>query len=663
MERHFTELEVDVLERVVTQVMVASIVGAQSFETMQRRTDEVQILNELGQLTNTNLELDETLGLIAQLAIETLAAKACAIRLVVEDGSLALGALVVREGPGFDLQHEKMIAEYVGHIGEPIMIDDVRTNWQPWNLGSSLVCIPLVLEERVVGTLTLFDKIVPPGNARRLFGTDDLSLLFLLSSQVAGEIEEIRLTRRLQASIRNEQQNARQLERLYGRSKALIESITDGLVAVEPDGTVSEVNSLAKQFFGRRQGGLEGNAIDDLVDDHPQISNRIMRGGKFANRVVTMITDSGKVAAMANLQPVVDGSGRSLGAVITFREMGEVGRLVDGAIGVQRTFSFDDLIGESAVVKKCVELARIASSTDSNTLIQGETGTGKEVFAQAVHNASRFADGPFLAVNCAALPRDLIESELFGYNEGAFTGASKNGRLGKFELASGGTLFLDEIGDIPIDVQSKLLRVLQERTIVCVGGDRSIPINCRLIAATSRDLNRVNEGKFRDDLLYRLNVITVDVPALRDRIEDLPRFVDRFVEHWNQSLGKGVKGVAPEVLEKLVAYEWPGNVRELENVIEHAMALAGGEWIGTADIPNQIRLNVSGSDAGADASGPVVLAQRNFEASVQRLYAEALRSENGDVPRAAQLLGMSRATFYRKLKKYEISDLVSEMRL
>ena len=343
----------------------------------------------MGQLINTNLELDETLELIAERATETLNAKAAVIRLVVDDGSLALGAQVVNEGPGFDLQHEKVIAEYVVHMGEPIMIDDVRTNWQPWNLGSSLVCIPLVLEKRVVGTLTLFDKIVRPGNARRLFGTDDLNLLSLLFSQIAGEIEEIRLTGRLQASIRNERQNAKKLERLYSRSKALIESITDGLVAVEPDGTVSEANSFAKRLLGEQKNGVEGRPIDDLVEDEPSISSCITRGGKFANRVVTMNTHSGRVAAMANLQPVVDGNGTSLGAVITFREMGEVGRLVNGAIGVQRTFSFNDLIGESAVMGKSVELARIAASTDSNILIQGETGAGKEVFAQAVHNASR----------------------------------------------------------------------------------------------------------------------------------------------------------------------------------------------------------------------------------------------------------------------------------
>ena len=665
VERHFSDEEMEVLERVVTKIVIAAVAGAQSYETIQRRTDELQILNELGQLINTNLELDESLELIAERATETLNAKAAAIRIAVEDHTLALGAVVVKAGPGFDLQHERVIAEYVAHMGEPIMIDDVRTDWQPWNLGSSLICIPLVLEERVVGTLTLFDKIVPAGNARRLFSTDDLNLLFLLSSQVAGEIEEIRLTTQLQASIRNEKQNAEQLEQLYSRSQALIESISDGLLAVGPDGSVTQANSLAKRLFGAPDDELEGRNIDSVIEDKPPLSQWLGRAGKFSNRVVTMNTGAGKVAAMANLQPVVDGSGKGLGAVITFREMGEVGRLVNGAIGVQRTFTFDDLVGDSAVVRKCVELARIASSTDSNILIQGETGTGKEVFAQAIHNASRFSDGPFLAVNCAAMPRDLIESELFGYVEGAFTGASRNGRLGKFELASGGSLFLDEIGDIPIDVQVKLLRVLQERTVVRVGGDRTIPINCRLIAATNRDLSRaVEEGSFRSDLLYRLNVITVEVPSLRDRVEDLPQFINRFIDQWNDSLGKAVKGVAPQVLDKLAAYEWPGNVREVENVVERAMALAKGEWIQAEDIPSHLLLNISSDgERPRELTGPVILAKQNYEASVQRLYAEALRSENGNVPRAAQVLGMSRATFYRKLKKYGLSDLVSQLRI
>ncbi len=195
-----------------------------------------------------------------------------------------------------------------------------------------------------------------------------------------------------------------------------------------------------------------------------------------------------------------------------------------------------------------------------------------------------------MAVNCAAIPRDLIESELFGYVEGAFTGASKKGRLGKFELASGGTLFLDEIGDVPADVQVKLLCVLQEKTIVRVGGDRTIPVNCRLIAATNRDLHEaVVEQKFRRDLLYRLNVITIEVPPLRQREGDLPLFVEQFVRVFAEHNGKLAEGVDEEVMECLLKYTWPGNVRELENALEHAVVVARGRWIRRQDLPMQLQ--------------------------------------------------------------------------
>ena len=225
----------------------------------------------------------------------------------------------------------------------------------------------------------------------------------------------------------------------------------------------------------------------------------------------------------------------------------------------------------------------------SNILIEGETGTGKEVFAQAIHNASAFNEGPFLAVNCGAIPRDLIESELFGYVEGAFTGASKKGRLGKFELASGGTIFLDEIGELPKDVQVKLLRVLQEKSIVRVGADRTIPINCRLIAATNRSLMReVEEGRFRRDLLYRINVMKLEVPPLRERQGDISLLAERFMRTFAERNGKVVKQIAPDVLSRLLTYDWPGNVRELENALEHAIALVRDQTISLTDMPANV---------------------------------------------------------------------------
>lgn len=661
--RALTPAEMESLESAVPRLVVALMRSARARETLQRRTYELQALNELGQAMNAGLGLDETLELIAARAAEALGANGASVRLVVEDGTLALATMVTNGETGFDSQYEKRIAEYVASMGEPILIDDVRVPQDPARLGSSMVCVPLVLKDRVVGTLSLFDKVTPLGSRSRLFGFDDLNMLFALSSQIAAEIEDIRLTIRLQELVRTEKQQGEKLRGLFNRSQAFLQSISDGLLAIDRSGTVEEINTVASRILGLEWEDVHRHRIDELVEDKPPLQRWVDSGGQFSNRVVTLRTPHGQVAAVANLQPVMDG-GQAAGAVLTFREMGEVGRFVNRMIGAQRTFTFDDIIGESPQIEKTKELARIAAGTGSNILIQGETGTGKEVFAQSIHNASSFSEGPFVAVNCAAIPRDLIESELFGYVEGAFTGASRKGHLGKLELASGGTLFLDEIGDIPPDVQVKLLRVLQEKTIVRVGGDRTIPIDCRLVAATNRDLHQaVAEGRFRRDLLYRVNVIAIEVPPLRERVQDIPPFVARFVTTYAERNGKVVDGVEDEVMQLLLSYEWPGNVRELENVIEHSVAMVKGRHIEVRDLPELLHEKHDRTALEGDQwSGTVEVARQQHESATRQLYMVAMDTADGDVRVAAGLLGVSRATLYRRLKEHGLQELVADVR-
>lgn len=650
-----TAAEKESLAGAVPRLVVALLRSTEARETLARRTYELQALNELGQTMNAKLDLDETLELIAGRAAEALNATGASVRLMVDDGTLALATMVINGEIGFDSQHEKRIAEYVASTGEPILMDDVSVHHDRLRRGSSMVCVPLVLEERVVGTLTLFDKCAPSGSRSRLFGFDDLNMLFALSSQIAAKIEDIRLTIRLQELVRTEQRQGDKLRGLFNRSQALLQSISEGLLAIDRQGVVEDINTVASTILGVDAADARTHRIDALVEDKPPLQDWLDSGGQFSNRVITLRTPKGRIAAMANLQPVMDG-GRPAGAVLTFREMGEVGRFVNRMIGAQRTFSFDDIIGQSSQIERTRELARIAAGTASNILVQGETGTGKEVFAQSIHNASSYQEGPFVAVNCAAIPRDLIESELFGYVEGAFTGASRKGHLGKFELASGGTLFLDEIGDVPPDVQVKLLRVLQEKTIVRVGGDRSIPIDCRLIAATNRDLQQaVAEGRFRRDLLYRLNVITIQVPPLRDRVEDIPPFVECFVRTYAERNGKVVDGLQKEVMPLLRAYAWPGNIRELENVIEHSVAMVRGRSIGVGDLPDRLREHAAEPEQeGGSTAPPLVNARQQHQAATRRLYATALAVADGDVKAAARLLGVSRATLYRRLRDHDL---------
>ena len=333
--RQFSSAEMEILTGGVCRALVALIRAVQYRETGIQRTEDVQALNDLGQAINAGLGLDETLELIATRAMDVFNAKGAAIRLMVDE-ALALATMTAADEVYFDSHYEKRIAEYVAVMGEPIMIDDVRTDRHPTALGPSMICVPLVLEDRVVGTLSLFDKIAPIGANRRLFSMDDLNMLFALSSQIAVEIEGIRLANRLQELVRTEKQQGNQLRRLYNHSRALLESITDGLLAVDEGGQVESLNTVARKILGLGQEQVKGRDIGDLIEDKPPLQEWIASGGQFSNRVITLRTADEKIAAMANLQPITDAAGQSSGAVLTFREMGEVGRLVNRVIGVQR---------------------------------------------------------------------------------------------------------------------------------------------------------------------------------------------------------------------------------------------------------------------------------------------------------------------------------------
>lgn len=309
-------------------------------------------------------------------------------------------------------------------------------------------------------------------------------------------------------------------------------------------------------------------------------------------------------------------------------------------------------------------MASLAAHSMSTVLLQGESGTGKEVFAQAIHNRSARRKGPFVAVNCGAIPRELIASELFGYSEGAFTGAKRGGRPGKFELASGGTLFLDEIGDMPLEQQVALLRVLQEKKITRIGGDKMIPVDIRVICATNRDLKQeVEQGRFRKDLYYRINVITINLPPLRKRREDIPLLVEHFLKKISRDWGMQVDRVEPEVMTYLTRYNWPGNVRELQNVLERMISMADGPVIGLDLLPLEIYTNGSGDDQDP-LSLPRVNRLFRERQHKKQLLAEKesqeiialLAKHGGNVSRVARDLGVSRNTLYRKMKQYNITS-------
>lgn len=313
--------------------------------------------------------------------------------------------------------------------------------------------------------------------------------------------------------------------------------------------------------------------------------------------------------------------------------------------------ALDDLIGESSAFVEAKKLVRSVADSNSSILLTGESGTGKELFARAIHNDSVRAGKPFVAVNCSAIPKELIGSELFGYGDGAFTGARKGGAMGKFEYAHGGTLLLDEIGELPLDVQAILLRVLEERAVVRLGDHKVTPVDVRIISATNRDLGRmISEQTFRLDLYYRLNVINLELPPLRNRRDDIPLLAQSFIENLSHSLGKNVFGIAKDALEKLCAYDWPGNIRQLRNVLERGVNIAGTTELRLQDLPPEIFSPMPARME--EVPPPEAMTEKSYEDWERKRIWDLMQQFRANKSRIAEELGMSRGTLYKKLRRY-----------
>jgi transcriptional regulator of acetoin/glycerol metabolism len=310
------------------------------------------------------------------------------------------------------------------------------------------------------------------------------------------------------------------------------------------------------------------------------------------------------------------------------------------------TFTFDNIIGKSRRILEAIEIAKIASKTDTRIILEGESGTGKEMFAQAIHNASNRSNGPFIAVNCGAIPEQLIESELFGFEDGSFTGAKKGGKLGKFELANGGTLFLDEINSMSKNMQVKLLRVLQQNEITRVGGNDTIPIDVRVIGASNEPLEKlVKQNKFRDDLYYRLGVLTIEVPPLRKRLDDIPDLFIYLLKKVANQLNIKIPEYSQNIFKYLQSYHWPGNIRELENYIERAIVLSQGQRISIDHFPHKITEQIL-----FNPNKELTTLESLERMSIKR----ALDISEGNISKTSKILGVTRKTLYKKMKDYNL---------
>ena len=430
---------------------------------------------------------------------------------------------------------------------------------------------------------------------------------------------------------------------------ALLETIDQGTLMVNPAGVVDYGNPSAARLLGLDRGDLVGRslaqlwpelkALKDFQTGRESISREELyrRGDRWVHFIVTV-----------RLIEAEQGGGR----VLSFWDPSEACYLTNHTAGTGLRFTFADIIGRSEIIQQVKERAMRVAAGNSTVLITGESGTGKGVFARAIHSASPRARGPFVSINCGAIPENLLESELFGYEKGAFTGALKEGKAGKFELADSGTIFLEEIGEMPPHLQVKLLHVLQNREVERVGGTRKVPVDIRIIAASNRDLDKMmQERKFRKDLYFRLGVIPLHIPPLRERKEDIPLFVEHCLKKYAQKLNKPPFTVSPEVTELFLKYHWPGNVRELENAIEYAMNMCSGNNLSMANLPPRI---YSEAEAEIDGQSTLKLLVQDYERRIFEQYLQRFGASSNAKNEIAQVLGISRATLYRKLAELGI---------
>jgi PAS domain S-box-containing protein len=438
-------------------------------------------------------------------------------------------------------------------------------------------------------------------------------------------------------------------------SDALLHNVSEGLLAVDSNGFVTEMNGRGGEIFGIDPNRARGQRLEQICGGRPPLMQVLANGERYEDREVIIERIGRKLRSSAS--PVCDENGEVLGAVAVFREIHDRAPLRRALPVIEQRHGFEELVGFSAGMNAAKEWAKLASASNSTVLILGESGTGKELFAQAIHNGSSRRNEPFVAINCAALPAELIESELFGYTDGSFTGAKKGGQAGKFEMANAGSVFLDEIGDMSPAVQAKLLRVIQERKVARIGSAQEVPVDIRIIAATHKDLRvEVERGNFREDLYYRLTVLEICVPPLRERPEDIPELARCLTTKIAARLKRPAPRIEESFLDKLSSYGWPGNVRELENVIERAMVrMADGDVMdgSVLEMPGRRRAS-SGAMLLHTPPPPAPARIRALKDVEKEAIAEALSVCAGNIQQAAARLGIARNTLYRKMEEFQL---------
>jgi len=444
--------------------------------------------------------------------------------------------------------------------------------------------------------------------------------------------------------------------------KTTLEFIDEGIITIDPDGTILNANQEGCRILNLNQESLGNHNISDYLTNSSSLMDMLARKKNVDFLEEYIRTGQEEKPYLITIRPVLKPDSEDFDvAVLRLTHSDKINALVTSRSGAVARFGLDDIIGQSEKMLRAKALARRFSGSRENVFLLGESGTGKELFAQAIHNLYR-PRGPFIAVNCAAMPRNLIESELFGYESGAFTGAEKSGRPGKIELANGGTLFLDEIGDMPYELQAVMLRVLQDKMVMRLGSKHYRQVDFRLITATNQNLKKlIQEHKFREDLYFRLSVLNIEIPPLRERGYDIALLAEYFIKQYTKRMGWPEPQISPAAKKKILEYNWPGNVRQLENAIIYAVNLAEEGIIDVQHLPLELDNNIF---ASLNRSETVDIEKEpekrpndlfSMKDSEKLVIQNAMSRAGNNVAIASQLLGISKTTLYRKLKEHSIS--------